>query len=207
MILLTACATTSASSPKGGPRGLHATEHLDAAREHEELARRARTLPDAATAGPGITGIAWTMFWDSGKEHEQLAEIHRSRAAELQADYDEACGSRPAPAAAISPLKLYGLGSENTATGVIIYLSGDAGPAERLLEDTKCHRAWMRLAPHEDMDNCPLDLPGLELSARGNAEVMTLSITIADPALVRELQRRAAQDLESPERIERTMTP
>lgn len=207
MILLTACATTSVTSPKGGPRGLHATEHLDVAHQHEDQARRERTLPDATTAGPGISGVAWTMFLDAGADHERLAAIHRSQAEELQAAYDEACAGRLVTEAAISPLRLYGIGSRNTATGVIIYLAGDAGPADRLLADTQCHRAWMRLAPHEDMDNCPLDLPGLELAARGNADVMMLTITIADPALVHELQRRAAQNIESPEEIHRTLAP
>ena len=53
----------------------------------------------------------------------------------------------------------------------------------------------MMLAP-ADMDSCPLDLEGLALDAYGEDEGFTLKLTVRDPALVPELQRRVARDLE-----------
>ena len=46
------------------------------------------------------------------------------------------------------------------------------------------------------MDDCPLDLPGLEVSAQGDENGITLTIKVADRRLVTELQRRAAHELE-----------
>jgi len=60
----------------------------------------------------------------------------------------------------------------------------------------KCHRAAMMLAP-SGMEDCPLDLPNVVLDARGDTDGITVSITVRDPKLVPELQRRAAHDLEA----------
>ena len=59
----------------------------------------------------------------------------------------------------------------------------------------RCHRAWMMLG-RTGMDACPLDLPGVEVDARGDANGIELTITESNPALVNELRRRAALDLE-----------
>ena len=75
-------------------------------------------------------------------------------------------------------------------------LSPDAGSPDALLSAMRCHRAWMMLG-RADMDDCPLDLPGLRVSAHGDAEGIELTMTIDDPALVPELRRRAAHDLEA----------
>lgn len=129
-----------------------------------------------------------------------------SWAAAFQDAYEAACGTRPIEEVAVSPLRRYGLGSEETPTGITVYLSADAGPPERVLADMECHRAWMMLRP-SGMDDCILDLPGLKLEARGDAEIITLSIGIADPKLVGELQRRAAHDLESTVELRREANP
>ena len=195
--LLAACATPHATQPKGGPRGLHADEHLDVARQHDELARQSWRWPNTRASAPDTSGVTWTRSWDASADHERLAAVHRSKAAELQAAYDEACGTRPAEEVARSPLQRYGVGGWNTATGVIVYLAPEAGPPDRLLADMKCHRAWMMLAPAVGMDACPLDLPGLQVDARGDGGGITLSIAVRDPSLIGELQRRAAHDLEA----------
>ncbi|CAN5893628.1 hypothetical protein BH11MYX3_BH11MYX3_12000 [soil metagenome] len=80
--------------------------------------------------------------------------------------------------------------------GVILYLAPTAGDPDRLLADMKCHRAWMRLAP-VGMEDCPLDLPGIALDARGDRDGVTVSIVVRNPTLVSELQRRAAHELEA----------
>ena len=46
------------------------------------------------------------------------------------------------------------------------------------------------------MTDCPLDLPGLVVDARGDASGVTVSMVVRDPKLVGELQRRTAKDLE-----------
>lgn len=181
LLLLTSCATSTAPAAKGGPRGLRASEHLDVARGHDEAARAVSNEP-------------WFRTWDTASEHERLANIHRSKAAELHAAFDEECGATPGADIAISPLQRFGTGGWNTSTGVIVYLSST--DPEGLLAALKCHRAWMMLAP-ANMDDCPLDLPGLTLDARGDANGVTVSIAVRDPALVPELQRRTALELET----------
>jgi hypothetical protein len=196
--LLISCATTPHPEPKGGPRGLRASEHLDAAHAHDAMARERETWPDTRPAAPGDlrpVAMPWYRSWDTAGEHDRLAAVHRAKAAEIHAEYDEACRDLPASDAQISPLEVYGLGGWNTITGVILYLAPEAGPADRLLARMKCHRAAMMQAP-SSMEDCPLDLPGIAVDARGEEGGITVSIVIRDPDLVAELQRRAAHDLE-----------
>ena len=197
---LAGCATAPPPEPKGGPRGLRATEHLDIARQHDAIARERETWPDARAAGPGDirqpVAMPWYRSWDTGAEHEKLAETHRAKAAEIHSQYEEACGDLPASEVAVSPLESYGIGGWNTATGVILYLAPDAGAPDRLLTRMKCHRAMMMLAP-VGMEDCPLDLPDIAVDARGDTDGITVSIVVRDPKLIPELQRRAAHDLEA----------
>ncbi|MEJ7601811.1 MAG: hypothetical protein WKG01_28190 [Kofleriaceae bacterium] len=201
MLVLASCATTSTTvPPAGGPRGLRATEHLDAARQHDQLSTRSWTWPDAMTPGPDRSGVSWVRTWDTAEEHEQLTVAHRSKAAELQTAYEQACGTRPLAEVSVSPLLRFANGGWNTAHGVILYLAPEAGPADRFLQGLECHRAWMMLAPAA-MDDCLLDLPGLQVDARADDSGITVSISVRDPKLVSELHRRAAHDLESSEQL------
>lgn len=195
-VLVTACATTRPPPPTGGPRGLRATEHLDVARQHDRAAKEESRWPDtfAATTASG-RNIPWFRSWDSAVEQERLAEIHRTKAAELQAAYEDACGTRAADETAVSPLQRYAIGGWNTTAGVIVYLAPTTKP-DTLMAELRCHRAWMMLAP-AGMDDCPLDLPGLVFDARGDGEGTTLSIVTRDASFVGELQRRTAHDLEA----------
>jgi hypothetical protein len=192
-LVLTSCATATTSAPKPGPRGLHANEHLEVARTHDDMATEATRFPD--DTGPGGMSLHWVRAWDTGAEHERLARIHRSNASQLEVAYAEACGDRPLDLVSISPLQRYAIGGWNTATGVELFLSATAGDPDRLLADLKCHRAWMMLAP-AGMETCPLDLEGLVLNAKGDTEGISVSLTVRDSKLVPELQRRAAHDLE-----------
>jgi hypothetical protein len=194
------CATAPPPEPKGGPRGLRASEHLDAAHQHDTAARERESWPDARGAAPGDmrqpVAMPWYRSRDTGVEHERIAQIHRAKAAEIEAQYAEACGDMPASVAKVSPLEVYGVGGWNTATGVIVYLTPDAGTPDDLLARMKCHRAAMMIAP-SGMEDCPLDLAGIALDARGDTSGITVSIVVRDPKLVPELQRRAAHDLEA----------
>lgn len=200
-IFLVACATTTpAQAPHrvGGPRGLHASEHRDLAREHDAIAREQRSFPVVTPMTPGdpTSPQVWYRSWDPANDHERLARIHRSEAAALEAAYAEACGTRDLEKVAVSPLARHRIGGWNTSTGVILYLSPLAGAPETLLADLRCHRAWMMLAPTGTMDDCPLDLPGLHIDARGDEGAITLVLTVHDPKLVLELQRRVAAQAE-----------
>jgi hypothetical protein len=196
-LMLAACGTAASRPPSaGGPRGLRADDHLAAAREHDDAARREGMWPDTRPGGPmDVAAIPWFRAWDPDG-HERLADIHRSQAAELQAEFDSACAGIEEAEISISPLQRFGIGSWNTTTGVILYLSPTAGSPDRLLRLLRCHRAWMMLGP-TDMEACPLDLPSIAIDARGDADGITLSIIARDPKVVPELQRRAAMDLES----------
>ena len=202
LILLSACATTPPyTQPPRGYRGMHASEHLEAAHQHDEAARAQAAWPETRVAQPGrtdqlVVGSPWQWNWDSNADHERLAALHRSAAAELQAEYEEACQGRALAEVSVSPLERYGMGGTNVADGVIVYLSAAAGPADRLLADIRCHRAWMMLQPGNMESVCPLDLAGIKVNATGDKEGITLTITVPDPALVPELQKRAAHELE-----------
>ncbi len=201
-IAVAACATTpTMSTPTGGPRGLRASEHLDAAAQHEAIASHDGMWPDA-TGGNNNgrelspVSVPWVRSWNDAADHARLAEIHRGQAAELQAEYEHACGDRPMSEVTVSPLIRFGVGGWMTQTGAIVYLSPQAGAPEALLAALSCHRAWMMLAP-SDMDDCPLDLPGLVLDARGDADGVTVSLGVTDAKLVPELQRRVSVGLEA----------
>ena len=179
-VLLAACAPAITAPPPAAPgsRGLRADAHLDAAREHERRAKELARWPDARTGDGGrfddpSTGL-WFRAWDTGLEHERLAATHRGAAAQLQAGYDEACREYTGEVS-ISPLQRYGLGSSPLPAGVLVFLAPEAGPPERLLTGMRCHRAWMMLAD-AGMDQCPLDLAGLQLAAHGDATGITVEL-------------------------------
>lgn len=192
LVLLAACASPQRTAPQGGPRGLRASDHVDLARDYDEQAHASHHWPDAGERGD----LRWARTWDSGAEHERLAAIHRGKAAELNAVYEEACGTRSVEEVSISPLQRWGKGGTNTAGGVVVYLDARAGGPDKLLADLRCHRAWMMLAP-ANMEACPLDLPGLVIDAHGDGDGIVVSLSVHDAKLIPELQRRTAADLES----------
>lgn len=199
-LLVAACATTSATTPapRGGPRGLHASEHRDLASVHDEAARNQMSwpAPTAMTPGDPTTpqSLPWYRTWNTAADHERIARVHRSEAAALEAAYAEACGTRELEKVRGCPLTRHRLGGWNTSTGAIVYLSPLAGTPETLLADLRCHRAWLMLAPVEE--ECPLDLPDLKIDARGDAKAITLVLSVPDAKQVFELQRRLAKQVE-----------
>lgn len=197
LLLLAACAgpTTETSS---GPRGPRADEHLVAARQEDARANELVQWPQPVYGNPGgldQSPFVWGGSWDTVQEHRRHAAEHRTAAAQLEAEYEEACGDRPMTEVSVSPLQRYGIGGSPTATGALVLLSTDAGPPERLLAAMRCHRAWMMLG-RTDMDDCPLDVPGLKVSARGGEHEIQLDLRVDDKKWIPELQRRAAHDLE-----------
>ncbi|HEY5945808.1 MAG TPA: hypothetical protein VIV40_09965 [Kofleriaceae bacterium] len=201
-LLLAACGGAARPAPQSpGSRGPHASEHLTAAREHDEAARERAMWPDTRTSdGTGrvdqmLIGSSWHRTWDTAADQERAAAVHRSEAQAIYTEYQEACGDRATKDVSVSPIVKYGVGGNPTKDGVVLYLSSEAGPPERLMADLKCHRAWMRIAP-ANMEICPLDLAGLQVDAKGSPDGITLTLTVSDPKLIPELQRRAAADLE-----------
>jgi hypothetical protein len=185
-LVISACATTP-PSPKGGPRGLRASEHMDEAHSHDELARH--RFAGHEDDGP------WAGHWDTGTENEQAAAVHRSHAAALRAAYAHACKGRTPAEASLSPLDRHGTGGSVTTNAVVFYVDASAGSADRVLADLECHRAWMMLAPEAD-DIDPLDLPDLAIDATGDLDGITVSLIARDPDIVPELHRRAKLLLE-----------
>jgi hypothetical protein len=202
---LTACAACiacagSTVNEKPGPRGLRADQHLDIAQREAENADQLTRWPDTRSSNSGAQPdqliSAWFGMWDTTAEHQQIAQRHRTAAAQLEAEYEQACGATPAAVASVSPVQRYGVGTSPIPGGTVVLLTPDAGSPDALLAAMRCHRAWMMLG-RTDMDDCPLDLPGLRVSARGDAEGIELTMTVDAPALVPELRRRAAHDLEA----------
>jgi hypothetical protein len=199
-LLLTACATTAAQD-RPGLRGPRSDQHLATASREDERAEQLTRWPDMRPGSDGTNvdqqraAGTWFGTWDTAADHHRLAQVHRAAAAGLEAEYDQACGDTGGEVAAISPLQRYGIAATPIDDGFVVLLSPSAGPPDRLLAAMRCHRAWMML-DRADMDDCPLDLAGLRVSARGDADGVELTVTVSDPALVPELQRRAARDLE-----------
>lgn len=193
-LILAACASPPPQQP--GSRGPRADEHLRAADEHTAQAERLSRWPDRHETAAGYELGTWYRAWDTVADQRRQARIHRSTAAQIEAEYAEACGDRPHAEVSVSPLQRYGTGGAPTANGVIVFLAPEAGPPDQLLAAMRCHRAWMMLG-RSGMDDCPLDLAGIRVDARGEDNAVTVEITIDDPKLVPELQRRAAHDLEA----------
>jgi hypothetical protein len=195
---LIACAAPT-SEQSATPRGPRASDHLAIAdrenRRGDELMRWPDTGP-GAEPGPHLTPGAWSGRWDTVAEHRRIAQLHRGKAAQLDAAYEEACGTASAAEVSVSPLQRYGIGSSEAPAGATVILSPDVGTPATLLASMRCHRAWMMLG-RSQMDDCPLDLPGIHVDAHGDAAAIELTISIDDPALVSELRRRVARDLEA----------
>lgn len=197
-LLVGACASAPPPPPANpSSRGLRATDHLDEARRQDELAHQASMSPDHPPDPTLLLPLAEPMPWmnATAAEHEQLAQIHRSAAAKMHAEYDEACHGRDAATIEVSPLQKYAMTASNTANGADLLLAKDAGPVDKLLGDMRCHRAWMMLGP-TDMSLCPLDLAGIHVTARETADAIEVAITADDPRVVDELQHRTAHELE-----------
>jgi hypothetical protein len=194
-VLFMSCATTATTGEKPGSRGLRASEHLDAAQREDQLAREHEVHPERRPDATGSPAL-WTRSWDPATDHHRLAQIHRGAAAQLHAEYDEACRSVPPDRISTSPLARHAIGGTATPDGATIYLAPDAGPADVLLRDMRCHRAWMMLAPSA-MDSCPLDVEGIQVTAKGDGAGIAVTITVRDRALVDELQRRAMVEVET----------
>lgn len=194
--LVSACGAAPPPVDEGGPRGPRATDHIAEAHRHEEAERQRTSWPDTRSAGPTDPPVGvWVRSFDS-VEHERMASIHKSRAAAMDAEFAEACAGLSGEDITVSPLKRLGLGGWNTAAGAIVYLKPHTASPDKLLAQIRCHRAWMMLGP-SDMEDCPLDLPGLAIDARGDETGVTVSLVVRDPKLVAELQRRTAKDLEA----------
>ena len=198
LLLVAACSSTPPPEHPGS-RGARADDHLAAADAHADRANQLAMWPDQRPGdGSPTTNTPgrWYRTWDTAREQRRFAQEHRAQAAQITAAYEEACGNRPTSEVSISPLQRYGIGGAPTTTGAMIFLSPDAGTADGLLADLRCHRAWMMLG-RSDMDSCPLDLAGIKVEAHGDTTGITVEISIDDPKLVPELQRRAAVELEA----------
>lgn len=201
LLALVACSQTVPAKPTARTsRGLRADQHLDAAREHARRADELSRWPDARRNDVGRyddpnSGL-WYRAWDQAKDQRDFAAAHRSAAAELQAAYDDACANVAPESIRVSPLTRFGTGGMPADDGVVIFLSSDAGPADRLLAELRCHRAWMMLSANTGMEACPLDLPGLRIEAHGDPTGISVELHVRDSALVPELRQRAAHELE-----------
>jgi hypothetical protein len=202
LVALAACSQTVPHKPTARTsRGLRADEHLDAAREHARRADELARWPEARRNDVGQfddpnTGL-WYRAWDQSEDHRRLAATHRGAAAQLHVAYEQACENIAPELARISPLQRYGHGGMDVVDGVVVFMPGDAVTANRLLAELRCHRAWMMLQSNSGMELCPLDLPGLRVQAHGDATGISVELHVPDPALVPELQRRTARDLEA----------
>ena len=200
-LAVTACASqrpVQSRQPADTSRGLRASEHLDVADSQQQAVVQSSTFPDMR--GDGInTGTQLMQPWyrssATGADHADKVQYHRAAASALIGDYTAACGAIPSADAAVSPIAKFGIGGWPTQSGAIVYLSADAGAPDEVMAAMVCHRAWMMLSPANKLEG-PLDLAGLSFDARGDANGITVSLTIRDLKMLTELQRRVEHDLE-----------
>lgn len=204
LVLVGGCGAATTVNEKPGPRGLRADQHMAAASREDQRAYELQHWPivrpeagDPYAVGPRIEAGQWYGSWDTTAEHQRLAQVHRSEAGAQQGEYEEACGNTPFSIVSVSPLQRYGIGGSPIDGGSVVYLTAEAGPPDRLLQAMRCHRAWMMMGRTQNMDDCPLDLPGLQVEAHGDANGIELTLKVENPALVPELRRRTAHDLEA----------
>jgi hypothetical protein len=139
----------------------------------------------------------WHRSWEADAERARLAKIADVR--ELEAEYVAACGRGVPYQVTGSPLLRHRMTSHETPDGVVIELSPNAGSAERLLDDLRCHLVGIVMAPF-GVDDSPFDVPGLRIDARGDASGVTVAVTTNDRDQVAELQRRLREQVDETQR-------
>jgi len=179
---------------------MHADQHLDEAREHDRRADELASWPEARRNDIGRfddpnVGLWYRTWGDQPSDQKRLAEAHRSEAAQLHATYETACANIAPELVRVSPLQRYGQGGVPTQDGVIVSLEPGSVTSDRLLAELDCHRAWMMLS-ETNMEDSPLDLPNLHVQARADNSGISVELRVRDPALLPELQRRTARELE-----------
>src|SRR5688572_5204488 len=118
-----ACAPVARDPERPGSRGLHANEHLEAARQHDEAARARSTWPDTRVtdntgrADQMLIGSTWNRQWNT-EDQERAAAMHRGEAQAIYEWYERACSGRPSSEVSVSPIVRYGTGGGTTADGV-----------------------------------------------------------------------------------------
>ena len=171
------------------PDDMTAAEHHAAAREHAEMVTGSAYHHPTWSYSSGW--YPW-YYWSPDDEHRALAEAHRDSAEQLKLQYDAACATLPAGAAASSPLETSTMSTSPIEGGIVFHLGEAAGPPDRLLAQLRCHRAWLKLAPTPGAADDPLQVDGVTWLARaGRAEVEVRAIASGDSARA-ELARRAA---------------
>jgi len=204
LLALVACTQTVPQKPTpqtaSTSRGMHADQHLDEARDHDRRADELASWPEARRNDVGRfddpnVGVWYRTWGDQPTDQRRQAEAHRSEAAQLHATYEQACANIAPEQVRVSPLQRFGQGGTPTPNGVIVFLEAGSIAPDRLLAELDCHRAWMMLS-EAGMEECPLDLPGLSVQARGDKTGISVELRVKDPALVSELQRRAERELE-----------
>jgi len=197
LIGMTACGSTGPSPTAPAPRELRASEHRAAASLHAARAAELARVSDGLGAQP----IKWkgdlkTTLWFRSLNEERKADAHLASAALLEADFHERCGDLPRDVVSVSPLQRFSTGGMPKADGMIVFLEPAAGPPERLLQELRCHQAWMKLG-EAPSDECPLEMVGIDLIAYGDATGISVEIAAQGPGSVAELQRRAQHVIET----------
>ena len=208
---LVACSQTLSqpSSPPKVSRDLDANEHIVAAREEDERARELASWPEVRTSDVGgakevgrfdepAAGLWYSKWGEQPAEHLRRAETHRNAAAQLHAAYDEACAGIAPSLARVSPLERYGQGEMVTTDGVLVFLGKPGVTTQQLRAELRCHQAWTAVS--EIDEDGPLDLPELRIVMHEDSTGISVELQIADKAMIPELQRRTARQLEVAER-------
>ena len=166
--------------------GLHVARALKYAQLADALRAQPQRRLDDARSG----------MWVRALEEERQADAHLTAAAALRARYEERCAGVATEDVQMSRLQRLARGGEPRKDGVVVFLPASAGPADRLVEALRCHQAWVRLGEAEG-DQCPLEITGVDLVAYGDDTGVSVEITVSDPALDGELQRRAKVVIET----------
>ncbi len=162
-----------------------AREHREAAEVHDQIARQAPFVRRRDS------GRWWSYYWDSGAEHLAEREQHLDAAEVLEARHRAACDGLPLAAESTSPFERYAVAAAAIEGGVVVQLAPEAGPAEAVLAEIRCHWSWLQLEPSRGANDDLVSIEGLAFEAVQRDETLEVTVTVDDPDAVAELQRRA----------------
>jgi hypothetical protein len=193
LVLPLALGACAARVPHTQPEDMSAAEHRREAAHHEAQAElAARRIEQRDHAPPRSPGASYTYYWDTERWREQVeGEEHLAAAQALEREYTFACALVSEEEQARSPIDRSIDRVVHIDGAVLIHLDASAGAPAPLLHRLRCHRARMAFYGLDEMQECPLGVPGLAVHVRATATGVDVTLTARDPAALAEVERRA----------------
>lgn len=199
------CRGHSAAKPADD---LSAEEHRRlAAREHAASATHASQWnPQAArptpfrnpidsVQNPPFTAEVYNptdRHLQSAEKHHQHARQHEAAAQKLEQFEEQECRSFPPATRAACPFLGPATQVRDIDKGITVRMA-DSVRVDAVVAHMKCHAAYAQARGYPPDTTCPIYVPGV--SIRQGANPREIELTVADPAQVAELRKRARDEV------------